>query len=226
MNFGTTFFSNNFATVHSNNQTNTVGPFPDQAVTSISVGSSFFEANALTDPEPIATTQVTAATAGGPSGHALAQSLFFQTFNLSANGVYTYNFLTGISSTYFNFDPEGAVSGYSKAQYALGWWDQSTSSFVPGNFVQSVFFQTPIGQADVDVALFGFLTFNFDSNTAPTGALPAFGAVSESFAQVVPLPSTMFLLGSGLRVAGYRRKKFLESNHEKARISAGRCAPA
>jgi hypothetical protein len=198
---GTTFWSNNVATTKY--PTSSVTD-PNLASTFSMPGSSYFEATGLTDPEPIATTQVTAATLDGTVGSALAQAVFFQTFNLTTNGVYTYDFLTGITGSYFAFDPNGVVSGYSKAKYALGWWDPTTSGFVAGQFIESGFYEVPIGQSDVNAGLYGQLTWDFSN--APTGALPAFSAYSESYAQVVPIPPTLLLLGSGLMgLAGWRR---------------------
>ena len=195
---GTIFLSNNVATTK----------YPTSSVTDANLastfvmpGSSYFEATGLTDPEPIATTQVTAATLDGTVGSALATAAFFQTFNLTGNGVYTYDFLTGITSTYFPADPGNVdygdkISGYSKAKYGLGWWDPNTSMFVAGQFIESGFYEVPIGQSDVNAGLYGQLTWDFSN--APPGALPAFSAYSESYAQVVPLPPTVLLLGSGL----------------------------
>ena len=203
------FWSNNLATTH---DPTTAVTDPFSASTFLFAGLSYFEANASASNEPAdlnATTDVTANTFHGTSGFALAQAGFVQPFNLTANGIYTYDFLTGISSTYYPGDPMNVVSGYSRARYALGWWDPIASSFLTGQFIESLFQEVPIGQSDVYAGLYGQLTWDF--STAPAGALPAFATYSESYAQVVPVPSAILLFGSGLLgLAGYGRKKFIK----------------
>ncbi len=202
------FWSNNLATTH---DPTTAVTDPFSASTFLFAGLSYFEANASASNDPAdlnATTDVTANTLNGTRGFALAQAGFVQPFNLTAIGIYTYDFLTGISSLYNPGDPV-TVSGYSRARYALGWWDPIAASFLTGQFIESVFQEVPIGQADVYAALYGQLTWDF--GTAPAGALPAFAAYSESYAQVVPVPSAILLFGSGLMgLAGYGRRKFIK----------------
>jgi hypothetical protein len=175
-------------------------------------GLGFSYAQGQSDTEPHVDTQAIVGTAfDGYLGSALAQAFFFQDFTLGGAGTYTYAYLTSFSSTYLAIDGINAdgnnVWGYSEAQYGLGWWVPGAAQFVPGNFTLSAFDKLTIGKTDIFEGHQGSITYNFDSATQPAGAVPAFYAYSESFAESIPEPATMMLLGLGLMgVAGIRIK--------------------